>query len=293
MDFHMHRKLLNIKRGFILWKKHNKFNVKDKIKETTLAIESIDTSAQINGVLTEDMVTERNIKLKDLSNLNIMEEIYWKWRSRSKWLKERDVNIKYFHAVASTKRRQNDISSLSIHGVNEDVSDGVEMAIINNFQKEFSTKVRFTPRFDRVPFMYLSAEVSSNLEAMVTVEEFKLAFFSLPSDKALGPDDFPLFFFQKFLDLVKVELLEMPNAKVSELVEFKDNEVVWSVHFRNNRVNANTYSSYLALLEMLNKVFIPRNVVDEVIWDIEADSEFSVKYRQIFVDLTFFVRFKA
>lgn len=39
-------------------------------------------------------------------------EVFWKQRSKSLWLKEGDLDSRYFHALASTRKKQNKISKL-------------------------------------------------------------------------------------------------------------------------------------------------------------------------------------
>lgn len=53
----------------------------------------------------------RRIESK-LSNILIDEEICWKQRSRADWLKERDKNMKIFHAKASARKRKNKIQGI-------------------------------------------------------------------------------------------------------------------------------------------------------------------------------------
>ena len=51
----------------------------------------------------------------------------------------------------------------------------------------------------------------SSIEGPFSLEEIRKATFDLWADKALSPDGFPIFFFQKFWDVVKYDL-----AKLSE-----------------------------------------------------------------------------
>ncbi|XP_011625663.1 uncharacterized protein LOC105421129 [Amborella trichopoda] len=49
------------------------------------------------------------------AELRRIDEMYWKQSSRIKWLKESDLNTKFFHAIANARRCQNDVSRLLIN----------------------------------------------------------------------------------------------------------------------------------------------------------------------------------
>ncbi|XP_011624963.1 uncharacterized protein LOC105420966 [Amborella trichopoda] len=221
LDFQLHKKLFNIKHKLIVWKKDNNFNVQSKIDEVLYEIEALDQHVQSIGVLTEELMGERNSKLKSLHNLRRVEELYWKQISRTKWLKESNMNTKFFHSIASTRRRKNDISGLTIPGIDADDSVKMEGAIIDHFKKAFSIKVKFTPKLEKVPFKVLTVDMSSNLECNISMEELEGVVFALLSDKALDPDGFPHSFFHRFWNLIKSELLEMVRALTTRGEIFK------------------------------------------------------------------------
>ncbi len=50
---------------------------------------------------------------------------------------------------------------------------------------------------------------SDDLTSPFSLEEIKLATFQLGGDKAPGPDDFSLIFFQKFWDVIKLDLFKI------------------------------------------------------------------------------------
>lgn len=49
---------------------------------------------------------------RQIDNVLLDEEIYWKQRSKAGWLRERDKNPKFFHAKALARKRKNRILGL-------------------------------------------------------------------------------------------------------------------------------------------------------------------------------------
>ncbi|XP_011620520.1 uncharacterized protein LOC105420067 [Amborella trichopoda] len=206
VDFQLHKKLLEIKKKLIGWKKESRYVVKTKIDEVLLDIKMLDLNIQQEGVLTEEMSMKRNSKHTFLFYLKRLEDIYWKQRSRMKGLKEGDRNTKFFHAIANARKRQNDISSITIPGVDLDDSLAMERAVVDHFKKAFNLDVSFTQKLNMVPFKCLTLRHVAQLEVEVIVEELKRAIFDLLGDKAPSPNGFPLVF---FLEVLEFDLLEL------------------------------------------------------------------------------------
>ena len=80
---------------------------KDREKQQNKLLEQLKVAKQSSGHAIDGMQIK---KLENqISNMLMDEEIYWKQRSRVKWLKEGDRNTKFFHEKASARRRKNKI----------------------------------------------------------------------------------------------------------------------------------------------------------------------------------------
>ncbi|XP_011627013.1 uncharacterized protein LOC105421405 [Amborella trichopoda] len=192
----MHKKLVEVKKKLLVWKKESRYLINTKIEETLLEI--LDLHIQQESVLYIERVVDRNALLKSLNDLKRVEEIYWRQCSRSKWLKEGNRDTKYFHIIASAHKRQNDISGITILGIDLDDHNAMECAVVNYIEWACTTEVEFTPKLNNVLFKYLSDAHVAQLESDISLEELKRAVFALPSNKAPGPNGFPLIFFHKF-----------------------------------------------------------------------------------------------
>jgi hypothetical protein len=53
---------------------------------------------------------------RELEKTLLSEEIIWRQKSRALWLKEGDKNTKFFHRLANSRRKFNQVDSLSING---------------------------------------------------------------------------------------------------------------------------------------------------------------------------------
>ena len=134
------------------------------------------------------------------------EEIKWKQRSRCRWLKEGDRNTKIFHIMATTRMMGNRINYLIVNGDRLEDREGISIHI-DFFNSLYNKDGRIKPSLDDLHFSTITGESANWLEGEFQEEEIRASVFHLASDKAPGPDDFPMSSFQKYWDLLRDDIM--------------------------------------------------------------------------------------
>ena len=144
--------------------------------------------------LNMEEVEERVKARADFKRWALAEEISWRQKSRETWLKEGDRNTGFFHRTANAHRRRNFLSSICINGrrlVKEaEIKDGLVAA----FQNLFSDTGGWSPSLPDMAINVIGLEEVDRLEENFSEEEIWKAISGLNSDKAPGPDGFPIAF---------------------------------------------------------------------------------------------------
>lgn len=145
----------------------------------------------------------------ELANRIRMEEISWKQKAREKWIEEGDRNTRYFHSLASHRRRCNPVEKLQI--VNKFVSgnDYLREGAMNFFQQLYIEEFLLQPTLDELHFNQISEASRCFLEEEFTDEEILDSLRSCNRDKVPGPDGFNIKFIQEFWLLLKTDLVKM------------------------------------------------------------------------------------
>lgn len=134
--------------------------------------------------------------------LFVAEENLFFQKSRVTWLSEGDSNTSYFHKMASSRQAWNHIhfildcsgarieSQLGILGGNHSPPLFI--------QEDIASLVNYN----------CTASQQASLDSLFTAEEVKAAFFSLPRNKASGPDGYSSEFFCSCWSFIGVEVTE-------------------------------------------------------------------------------------
>lgn len=128
-------------------------------------------------------------------------------KSRARWIKEGDVNSKYFHSMLKFKKRKNILKLLDDEGrLIEDVFV-VKDKVKNFFQNGFTEPLYGRPVLNDTMFNQISSEANDYLVMPFEEEEIREGIWSCDGDKSPGPDGFNLRFFKENWDLLKYDIV--------------------------------------------------------------------------------------
>lgn len=144
------------------------------------------------------------------------EEIYWKQRSRVKWLNQGDRNSKFFHQSTLDRRRRNKILKIRDEG-GQWIEE--ESGIISEIHTFFSTLFSSDRPAGREPtgceaiLNCLPNDVTEDMNTLLTKEvtesEVRQAVNQLGGSRAPGPDGFSGAFYQRSWKVVGTDILTM------------------------------------------------------------------------------------
>lgn len=127
------------------------------------------------------------------------------------WFAEGDGNTRYFHRMADSRKSVNTITTLvDDSGTQIDSQQGIADHCALYFENLLSDDIDpYSLEQDdmnllltyRCPYSQVA-----DLEAMFSDEDIKAAFFGLPSNKACGPDGFPVEFFKAAWSCIGAEV---------------------------------------------------------------------------------------
>lgn len=140
-----------------------------------------------------------NVERNKLTALLIQEEKFWKQRSKVHWLKDGDQNTRFFHSIATSRKKQNNIKKQVGNNGNE-VSDlpdicGVASSYFSDLFEAHSSQPSIITSL-------ISPQLNNGdndvLLAPFILDEFRLAIMNMESNFAPGPDGFNLAFYKHF-----------------------------------------------------------------------------------------------
>jgi hypothetical protein len=144
-----------------------------------------------------------------MSFLLIQEDTFWRQRAKTHWLRDGDLNTKFYHASATSRRKVNKITSL-LDASDNLITNDIELCnvardyFVDIFQRQNSVTEPVINLIDCT----ISPEDNNMLTAPFVIEEFKEAIFSMKPDKCPGPDGFNPGFFQHFWPICGQEIFQ-------------------------------------------------------------------------------------
>jgi hypothetical protein len=145
---------------------------------------------------------------KELQHLLDSEDMQWRQRAKSDWLRDGDRNTRYFHECANARRKTNRIHNiLDAEERMCDTEEEVQMGFINYFSSLFTTVDAgdMGPCLQHME-MRVSDDMNQELLKPFSEDDIRTALFQMAPLKARGPDGFPAGFYQTNWNTVGSEL---------------------------------------------------------------------------------------
>uniref|UniRef100_A0A2N9IC54 Reverse transcriptase domain-containing protein n=1 Tax=Fagus sylvatica TaxID=28930 RepID=A0A2N9IC54_FAGSY len=181
-------KLKALKRDLKIWNEEEFGNIDGRKSSLAATVKSLD-DIEDDRHLSDMEHAQRDQAKADLEKTLLMEEICWRQKSHSLWLKERDKNTKFFHRIANSHQRKNAIGQLEVDGVIVTDTEEIKDRLVD-FYKNLFTEIRVRrPTLDNLPFSSIDNEEAAGLEVAFTEEEVFEAVHNMNEDKAPAPQN--------------------------------------------------------------------------------------------------------
>jgi len=163
--------------------------IDDKIKSLQEAISKVDDKEQREMLQEADIYRRKALKTQ-LWQWMTRQERYWKQISRCKLLKAGDRNTRYFHLVATMRKRRKMIEKIVVDGEEYTEPIAIKKAIVGYFKKHYTKKKAADFDISSLGLSVLTASPSQHLITAGSKEEIKEALLSCDPSKAPGYDGF-------------------------------------------------------------------------------------------------------
>eukprot|EP00253_Pinus_taeda_P031160 PITA_31160 len=217
-------KLKELKEKIKNWNKKEFSNIMEDKQNLEKEMETLQQKMILEG-RTEESISKEGTILCKLEERRKQEEILWRHKSRIKWLREGEINTKFFHQAMIKHRQRNKILSIKY----KDGNRVVEQAEIEQVLIDHHKEILKEPQVDRIHAIQeifsaipglVSEDQNKALMRAATLEEIEETVKAMKKGTAPGPDGFTVDFFQAGRHFLGKEILELVE-------ESRMNQKVW------------------------------------------------------------------
>ncbi|XP_026448120.1 uncharacterized protein LOC113348525 [Papaver somniferum] len=166
--FVMCKKFQLLKPLLKLWAKQEFGHMERRLEELEDIFVKLDVEEDLHGGLNEDQWNERLKAHQDYCNLTIAKAEKWRSRSRANHIALNEKNTKYFHKLASDRRRRNFIGAIKVDGVMTYKAEEVKKGIVDFFQNIFQNRATRTVSLELMHFNRISQDLRVGYNWMLT-----------------------------------------------------------------------------------------------------------------------------
>ncbi|KAG7588741.1 Zinc finger CCHC-type superfamily [Arabidopsis suecica] len=207
MMFVLGEKLKKAKKACRLLNRQGFGNLQQRTKEALTRLE--DIQSQLLSTPSDSLFRQEHVARKKWKFFAIALKSFYRQKSRIKWLKEGDANTRFFHMAVIAHHSKNLIKYLR----GEDDSKVENVQQIKDMIITYYTHLLGTESDSVMPLSIEDIKsihpfccddtLAARLSAIPTDEEISQCVFSMPKNKAPGPDGFPAEFYWDSWQVVK------------------------------------------------------------------------------------------
>lgn len=191
-------KLKMLKTDLKIWNKEVFRWMDSNIAAKKERIGELDRVDDVFGLEEEEVIERKKVSAELLRDL-LWKEQMLQQKSKARWVKEGDMNSKYFHCWINRRAEINEIDGLMIGDRWVDEVDEVRREVFNHFKKQFEAVRSFRPSLPKdLGQQKLKDADNEFLSAPFTEDEIRRAIWDCESSRSPGPDEFSFGFIKKY-----------------------------------------------------------------------------------------------
>lgn len=200
-----HQRLKALKEALQDWNKTDFGHIDSMIHNLEEKIMNLDEISNSRPLNDSEVADRKNYQLELWQWLKNKESL-WAQKSRIQWLKEGDRNTKFFHTMASIRKRKNNFSSLLSKYANLVSPADIKNEAVSYFKSLFKEDHHNRPTLNDLEFKKLFPWQAEKLIEPVSRDEIDSAVSSCDSQKSPGPDGFNFLFVKQAWDIIKEDV---------------------------------------------------------------------------------------
>jgi len=175
-------------------------------EELQRRINELDARDDDNG-LEESEREERRSLLADLNKAMFKQEAVVFQKARQKWLKQVDLNTKFFHSSVKWRSSRNELHGLFVEGRWCEDKGVIMDKVCDFFKDRFDRNDVCQVRLDNVRFNSISEAYNELLVGEFSKEEIRTAVWNCESSKSPGPDGFNFGFIKFCWEILRMDVM--------------------------------------------------------------------------------------
>jgi hypothetical protein len=200
------KKLKTLKEDLKIWNREVFGDVGLKKNGVMVDLLQLDEK-EYQGLLSSKDRLQRDDLKAEWDKLAHLDEVSWRQKSRVLWLKEGDNNMKFFHKMANSHRRRNQILGIEVDGISYDEESDIREQMVQFYTSLYQENEVWRPDVDRLSFATIEEEECRMLERRFEKEEVLGVIKDMQGDKAPGPDSFTMAFFQHCWQVLQDDIM--------------------------------------------------------------------------------------